>query len=174
MATAGSSKVTTRMRLAPRALAGGTLAAVALILAACGSSTPGLLSSQQAGVLNAALNGVNKNFNHGHCVKAQAHAESLRRRVAQLPSSVDQRIRSSLGQGARTVEQYVAQDCVQHHAAAPPPPVTTPPPATTTHSTPSPPPTTVGTTTNPGATTPSGPGNNGKGHAYGHHKHGGD
>jgi cell division septation protein DedD len=160
------------MRHAPRALAGGALAAAALILAACGSSTPGLLSSQQAGVLNAALNGVNRNFNHGHCVKAQTHAEALRRHIAQLPSSVNHRIRTSLGQGARTVEQYVAQDCVQQHAVTPPPIVTTPPPTTTTktkpNTTPTPPPTTVGTTTNPGATPPPNPGNKGKGHGHGH------
>lgn len=157
------------MRHAPRALAGGALAAAALILAACGSSTPGLLSSQQASVLNGALNGINRNFKHGHCVSAQTHAAALRRHIAQLPSSVDPRIRSSLGQGALTVEQYVAQDCVPHHAVAPPPIVTTTPPPTTTKSAPAPPPKTTGTTTNPGgATPPPNPGNNGRGHDHGH------
>lgn len=165
------------MRPAPRAIVGGCLAAATLILAACGSSTPGLLSSKQASLLNAALDGVTTNFDQGHCVSAQTHAELLRRHVAQLPSSVDRRVRNSLGQGALTVEQYVAQDCVQHHAPAPPPVTTATPPPTTTKAkpktTPSQP-TTVGTTTNPGATSAPGPGNNGQGHASGHHKHGGD
>jgi hypothetical protein len=167
------------MRFAPRALAGGPVAAAALILAACGSTTPGMLSSQQASVLNGALNAVNENFNHGQCVSAQTHAETLRRQVAQLPSSVDPRIRSSLSQGALTLEQYVTQGCVEHHQSTPPPVTTTPPPPTTTKTapkttTPPPPPTTTPTTTNPGATSAPGPGNNGRGHAYGHHKHGGD
>lgn len=167
------------MRLAPRALAGGPVAAAALILAACGSSIPGLLSSQQASVLNGTLNAVNQNLTRGHCVSAQTHAEALRRHIAQLPSSVNPKIRSSLSQSALTLEQYVTQGCVQHHSAVPPPVTTTTPPPTTTKTTPktttaTPPPTTTPTTTNPGATSAPGPGNNGQGHAYGHHKHGGD
>jgi hypothetical protein len=158
------------MRYAPRVLAGGWVAAAGLFATACGSSAPGLLSSQQAAQLNAALDRISARFSHHHCTAAQNQAANLRRRVEQLPASVNRNVRQSLQQGALTVEQYVAQDCIQQPTpAAPAPPVTT-----STHTTPPPPPKTTGTTTNPNATPPPNPGTKPKGHGHGPKAHGGD
>jgi hypothetical protein len=161
-----------RMRYAPRALAGGFVTAAALLVVACGSSALGLLSSEQAGALNAALDRVNAKLNHHHCVAAQNQAANFRRSIAQLPGSVSPTVRRSLDQGALTIEQYVAQDCVEQPAPAPPPPAATP--TTSTHTAPSPPPKKTGTTTNPNATPPPNAGTKAKGHGHGPKPHGGD
>ncbi len=159
------------MRHGPRALAGSCLAAAVFFVAACGSSTPGLLTSQQAGALNAQLDRINHKFSRHHCTAAQGAAQNLKTRVAQLPASVSPTVRSALAKGALTVEQYVAQDCVQQstQSTAPAPPA--PPTPTTTQTAPPPPPKTktktTGTTTNPGATPPSNAGNKPKDHGNG-------
>jgi hypothetical protein len=165
------------MRMRPRALAGTLLAAAGLFLAACGSSTPGLLSSQQAGALNAALDRVGHKFNRHHCTSAQAQAVRLRTQIAHLPTSVDATVRSALAKGALTVEQYVAQDCVPQPLQTAPAPTTTltPTTTTTTQSAPAPPKQkTTGTTTNPGATPPPNTGTKPKGHGHGNPQGGGD
>jgi hypothetical protein len=158
------------MRYGPRALAGSWLAAAGFFLAACGSSTPGLLSSQQAGALNAALDRVNHKLNNHHCIAAQTQAERLRAQIEQLPTGVSPTVRRSLAKGALTVEQYVAQDCTQQPIQNTPTPTTTSTPTTTTQPT-APQPTTktktTGTTTDPGATPPSNAGTKTKDHGKG-------
>jgi cell division septation protein DedD len=139
------------------------------LLAACGSSTPGLLSSDQAGTLNAALDRVNTKFHRHHCAAAQNAAERLRGQIAHLPNSVNPTVRRALAQGALTVEQYVAQDCVQQPVQTAP---ATPTPPTTTQAAPTPAPPkpktkTTQTTTNPGATPPSNAGNKPKNNGHG-------
>ncbi len=167
------------MRHAPRALAGGLLAALALSLAACGSSS-GLLSGQQAASLNAALDQVHVSLRAHDCAAARSEAAALKARIQQLPGSVNQKVRDSLAQGADTVERLVTRDCT----AAPvhttpthttPPPTTTTTTPTTTKTTPTTPattPPTTGTTTGPTTpttpTTPGPPPDHGKGHGKGH------
>jgi hypothetical protein len=158
------------MRYGPRALAGSWLAAAGFFLAACGTSTPGLLSGQQASALNASLNRVNHKFNSHQCIAAQTQAERLRAQIQQLPSGVSPTVRRSLAKGALTVEQYVAQDCTQQPTQNPPTPTTTSTPSTTTQPTAPPPKTktkTTGTTTDPSATPPSNAGTKPKDHGKG-------
>lgn len=171
-----------RMRHAPRALAGGFLAVLALSLAACGSSS-GLLSGQQAASLTAALNQVHASLRSHDCAAAESEAAALKGRVQQLPSSVNPKVRDSLAQGADTVERLVARDCTAASPHTTPPP-TTPPPTTTTTTptttkttptTPATTPTNTGTTTGPTTPTtpttsgpPPGHGPPGKGHGNGH------
>lgn len=153
------------MRYAPRALVGGWLAAASFFVAACASTTRGLLTTQQAGTLNTTLDRISHTFNDHDCVTAQAEAETLRTRIAQLPRSVSPTVRNALSAGALTVEQYVVQDCVQPLFQPAPPP----PGLTTTQSTPTPPTTqTTGTTTNPGATPPPNTGSKPKGKPKAH------
>ena len=169
------------MRHRPRALAGGLLAALALSLAACGSSS-GLLSSQEAASLNSALDRIHAALKHHECTAAHAHALALKSRVAQLPSSINGTVRSSLEQGVGTVERLVARDCQETPAATqpqttitttttttptvattttspPPPPKKKPKPHTTPATTPTQPGTTTGTTPGQGQGTGTGQGN---------------
>lgn len=148
------------MRNAPRALAGGWLAASALFLAACGSSS-GLLSTRQAAELNAQIDHIRTALDRHRCTRAQDDAAVLRTRIEQLPSSVSATVKSSLEQGVSAVEQELARDCVSQTVAPP----TSPPPATTPPST--------GTSSNPSAATPpSEPGTKSKGHGHGGSPHG--
>jgi hypothetical protein len=177
-----------RMRNAPRALAGGWLAALALSLAACGSSSSGLLSGQQAASLKAALDQVHASLRSHDCAAAESQAAALKARVEQLPDSVNPRVRDSLARGADTVKRLVVQDCTAAPATTPTPTQTTPPPTTPTTTTTTPTPTTPATTpsttgTTTGPTTPTAPtkpgpppghGPPGKGHGNGHGKGGHD
>lgn len=169
------------MRNAPRALLAGLICALALSLAACGSSSR-LLSSQEAGSLNAALNQIQGALDRHDCETAQANAFVLESRVEQLPSSVNATARASLERAASTVKRLVANDCPRQVPTTTQPqttqaPTTSSTPTTTT--TPPPkkpkpkPPKPATTTTTPGTTTgpPSGTGP-GQGHGHGGHGHG--
>ena len=159
------------MRPAPRALLGGLLATAALVPAACGGSSGGLLSSQQAAALNASLSRIRTSLNRHHCTAAQSEAGALRAQIKQLPSSVSPTVRNSIDQGVVTVQNLLAQRCIQQSTTPTAPVTPTPPPTTTKHKPkpPPPPPTTITTTTNP-ATPPSNPGSNP--HKHGHPKNG--
>lgn len=158
---------------------------LALSLTACGSSSSGLLSGQEAASLNAALHQVRTALDGHDCTTAQSEAAALKSRIAQLPSSVNGTVRASLEHGATTVERLVSSDCPQTPTTAAtqttPPPATTTTTTTTTITTTAPPPpkkpkhkTTPATTpTGPGTTT--GPGNShGHGNGNGHGNGGGD
>jgi hypothetical protein len=175
------------MRLAPRALLAGLISALALSLAACGSSS-GLLSGEQASSLRAGLNQIHTALNQHDCSTAQSEAIALKSRVANLPSSVNHTVRNSLADAASQLEQLVSKDCAPvttnaqpqttptttattttaTTATTPPAPKKKPKPRTTPkpHTTPATTPTQTGTTKT--GTTP-GPGN-GKGNGNGNGK----
>lgn len=186
-----ASKVTPRMRTAPRTLFAALIFALGLSLSACGSSSR-LLSGQEAGTLTAALQQVQAALGQHNCDTAQADAIALRARIDGLPSSVNATARASLAQGATRVQSLVAKECPRQAPATTAPQTTTQAPPTTTATTPPPPkpkpkpkppkpkpkppkpattPTQTGTTTGP----PQGNGNgNGNGHGHGNgNGHGG-
>ncbi len=106
------------MRLAPRALSAGPIAALAISLAACGSSA-GLLSGQQASSLRTSLDQVQTALDQHNCSVAESNAIALESAIARLPSSVNGTVRSSLVQGVNTVKRLVAQDCARRPATQP-------------------------------------------------------
>jgi hypothetical protein len=181
------------MRLAPRALFAGLISALALSVAACGSSSE-LLSGHQASSLKAGLNQIHAALNQHDCSTAQSEAIALKSRVANLPTSVNGTVRRSLANAASQLEQLVSKDCAPvtttaHPQTSPPTTATTTTTTTTTtattatnpppkkkpkpHTTPATTPTPTGTTTEPAPGPGKGNGN-GNGVGNGNGQGGGD
>ncbi len=114
-------------------------------LAGCGGSS--LLDGSSAEDLQASIERVQRAVDDGRCEEATAAATEGLSRVADLPSSVDSRLRSRLRQGFEELEQQIPSDCTppQTTTTEPPPTTTTEPPPTTTTE-PEPNPTTTQTT----------------------------
>ena len=184
-----------RMRHGLRALAAGGLGLVVSLVAACGSNS-GLLSSSDASSLSAQIQTVSADVTAGHCAAVPGDLNSLTQSLDNLPSSVNSTLRASLEQGVAQVRNFALQKCPSATASS----TTTTSTATTrtttsptttsttpTHTTTTPATTTATTPSNPGTTTTgpgsggtglgdqggNGGGGNGDGHGNGHHKHGG-
>ncbi|HEX5192228.1 MAG TPA: hypothetical protein VFW09_05445 [Solirubrobacteraceae bacterium] len=99
------------MGFGPRALLAAILGFAAAFVVACGSSGNGLLSSAQSSSIAAQLTAVQAAVNAGHCAKAQAASRKLTNAISDLPSGVNQKLLTNLGQGAATVAQLAAKDC---------------------------------------------------------------
>lgn len=121
-------------------------------LAGCGSSS--LLDGSSADDLQASIERVERAVDDGRCEEAMTAATEGLRRVGDLPSSVDSKLRSRLRQGFEELEQRIPSDCTPRETTTtepppttttePPPTTTTEPPTTTTE--PEPDPTTTATT----------------------------
>jgi hypothetical protein len=124
------------MRYAPRALLAGGLGFAASLLVACGGSA-GLLSTDQASTLNAALDQVSSAVQANNCGAASSAATSLTNAVQNLPSSINPTLTSDLNQGVATVQTLAARDCgrVTTTTTKTTPPTTTKSTTTTTSST---------------------------------------
>jgi hypothetical protein len=99
------------MGFGPRALLAAILGFAAAFVVACGSSGNGLLSSAQSSSIAAQLTAVQAAVNAGHCAKAQTASRKLTNAISDLPSGVNQKLLTNLGQGAATVAQLAAKDC---------------------------------------------------------------
>ena len=155
------SKVTTRMRYAPRAILAGGLGFAAAFVVACGGGSSGLLSGDQSIALSGQADQIASAVQAGNCVAATNASADLNRKVRTLPFTLNPTLRSNLTQGASTIEQLATKDC-RHHTAATgtthttsPTTTTTTTPTTTTTTTTTPTTTTTTTTTLTTATTPT-------------------
>jgi hypothetical protein len=171
------------MRPLLRALLAAGLGVCAAFLVACGESN-GLLASNDASGVNGGLDAVSAAVADHKCAAAGRASLTLQQEVARLPLTVDQKLRASLQQGARTVAVRAAADCAKTTTTT----TTTVPtttttdttttatttttqstatttPTTTTATTPTTttPTTTTPTTTTPTTTTPTSPGGAGPG-----------
>jgi hypothetical protein len=155
------------MGFGSRASLAAILGFAAAFVVACGSSGNGLLSSGQSSSIAAQLTSISNAVQAGHCGKATSASHKLTNLITDLPSGVNQKLLTNLGQGASTVQELAAKDCTAQSTSTPTVTVpttstqatttqtqtqtsttssaTTPPPTTTT----TPPPTTA---TNGGGT----------------------
>jgi hypothetical protein len=106
-----ASKVRRPMRHSIRALLAGGLGLAASLLVACGGSG-GLLSAGQANNLSSALDQASAAVSAGQCGQAQGAVNSFNNQLAALPGSINATLRSNLNQGANTVGQLAAKDCL--------------------------------------------------------------
>lgn len=157
------------VRRLPAVLLALCLGALCSFALACGQDREGLIASSRAQELQDNLDKIDEYVAAGRCDAVAANLEALRRRVNDLPGSVDRQLRQRLRTGVDRLETQAPEDC----AASKPqttttttdttpaetiPPDTTPvetvppptTPAVTTPSTTTPPPTTP-----PAATTPT-------------------
>jgi len=98
------------MGLRPRAFLAGSLGFAVAFVVACGGST-GLLSSQQAGGLNAQLNSLSSAVTAGRCDSARGAAQAFQSSVAALPSTINSTLAKNLGQGASTLSALADRNC---------------------------------------------------------------
>src|ERR1700744_2230240 len=99
------------MRFGPRASLAAILGFAAAFAVACGSSGNALLSSDQSSSIAAQLTAVQAAVDAGHCARAAVASRKLTNAISDLPSGVNQKLVSNLGQGAATVSQLAAKDC---------------------------------------------------------------
>jgi hypothetical protein len=144
------------MRFALKVIPIGVLGCAAALLVACGNRN-GLLSGGDASNLQNALASAQSACANGQIDRAALAAQRFSDRVDGLsPRSVDRRLIANLQQGARTLEQLVAQTCTQTTATTPTTPTTTAMPTTATTPTATTP-TAPTTSTAPTTTTPTTP-----------------
>ncbi|MDQ2897985.1 MAG: hypothetical protein M3Y09_20530 [Actinomycetota bacterium] len=105
------------MGLRPRAFLAGSLGFAVAFVVACGSGT-GLLSSQQAGGLNAQLNALSSAVGAGRCGSAQGAAQAFQSSVAALPSTINPTLSRNLGQGASTLSALAGRNCSSSSATS--------------------------------------------------------
>jgi len=98
------------MRYVSRALQAGGLGLVALLVAACGSGS-GLLSSSQGSQLTTELSQASADVTNGDCTGADTLIENVQTQVANLPGSVNSTLVSDLDQAAKTVLTLANRDC---------------------------------------------------------------
>jgi len=98
------------MGLRPRAFVAGSLGFAVAFVVACGGTT-GLLSSQQAGGLNAQLNSLSSAVSAGRCDSARGAAQAFQSSVAALPSTINSTLAKNLGQGASTLSALADRNC---------------------------------------------------------------
>jgi hypothetical protein len=92
------------------ALAVAALAA-ALSLAACGSSSGGLIPTETAGSLNSDLTNIQAGVTAQDCAVTDQAIESATLDFESLPSSINQRLASQLQQGFHTLVTYAELKC---------------------------------------------------------------
>ncbi|MBX5470528.1 MAG: hypothetical protein IRZ21_11610, partial [Thermoleophilaceae bacterium] len=133
-----------------RAVIGIPLAAAALALGGCGGGNGrhAIPRSDARGILTR-LDQVDANVEAGKCGSAAAEVADLRRRVADLPRSVDGDVRRALRDGVATLARLVEDQC---RRPEPTPTETTPTETVPTETTPT---ETVPTETTPTETVPT-------------------
>jgi hypothetical protein len=99
------------MGFGPRLSLAAILGFAAAFAVACGSNGNGLLSSDQSSSIAAQLTSVQAAVDAGHCARAAVASRKLTNAISDLPSGVNQKLVSNLGQGAATVSQLAAKDC---------------------------------------------------------------
>jgi hypothetical protein len=99
-----------RMRHAPRALVAGGLVLAVSLIAACGSQS-GLLSSSQANTLLAQLQQVNADLGRHDCVAASNDLGAVASQIQNLPDSVSSTLRQNLNTGVQTAQTLLARQC---------------------------------------------------------------
>jgi len=104
------SKVTPRMRYAPRAILSGILGFAASFVVACGGGS-GLLSGGQASNLSGQLDRISSAVAQKNCGSAASGTVALAGAVQRLPATVDATLRANLAQGVQTVSQLALRDC---------------------------------------------------------------
>lgn len=135
-------------RLLPFLLALALGAGAAAGLVACGSSAS-LIPSSDAAKLERQLASLQKSVNGGECDAADAAVAELTNAVANLPKSVDTKLRDTLHRGVANLAARAPQACLNVDSVTVTTPViTTPvePDTTPTEPTPTPEPTTPDTT----------------------------
>jgi hypothetical protein len=142
------------MGFGSRASLAAILGFAAAFVVACGSSGNGLLSSGQSSSIAAQLTAISNAVQAGHCGRATIASHRLTNLISGLPSDVNQKLLTNLGQGASTVQELAVKDCTTQSTSTPT--VTAPPTSTQATTTQTQPPTTsaVTTTTPPTHTTP--------------------
>jgi hypothetical protein len=98
MPTGRVSKVTRRMRHAPRAILAGVLGFAAAFVVACGGGS-GLLSGGQASGISDQLSSVSSALANGDCTGVTNATQNLSNEVSNLPSSVSPALRANLTEG---------------------------------------------------------------------------
>jgi hypothetical protein len=137
------------MGFGSRALLAAVLGLAAAFVVACGSSANGLLSSAQSSSIAAQLTAISNAVQAGHCGRATIASHRLTNLITDLPSGVNQKLVTNLGQGASTVQELSAKNCT---ASTSTPTVTVP--TTTTPTSTSETQTQTQTTTSTTTTTP--------------------
>src|SRR3984957_1470064 len=107
------------MGFGSRALLAAVLGFAAAFVVACGSSGNGLLSSGQSSSIAAQLTAISNAVQAGHCGRATIASHKLTNLISGLPSSVNQTLLTNLGQGAGTVQELAAKQCVTHTTSTP-------------------------------------------------------
>lgn len=131
------------------------LSCAAVALAGCGSSS--LLDGSSAQDLQQSLTTVSDAVDAGDCSEARKAARTGLQRVSDLPSSVDDALRSRLRTGFEELQDRIATDC-ESDTKTTPPVTTETTPAPTTETTPAEPaPETTPETTTPDETAPEDP-----------------
>lgn len=142
-----------RMRVLP-SLTALLLGAATALLFACGGN--GRIPSTDATRVEQALDQVSANFEAGNCAGAQQGVAKATAALADLPDSVDARLRNRLRSGLNELSQRVPATCGQAQQQEPtttqPDTTSTPTNTVPTDTTP-----TVPTDTVPSDTTPTGP-----------------
>jgi hypothetical protein len=122
------------MGFGSRASLAAILGFAAAFVVACGSSGNGLLSSGQSSSIAAQLTSISNAVQAGNCGKATTASRNLTDLISGLPSGVNQKLFTNLGQGASTVQELAAKDCTTHSTSTPT--VTVPTSTTQTSTTP--------------------------------------
>jgi hypothetical protein len=86
---------------------------------ACGSSGNGLLSSGQSSSIASQLTAISNAVQGGHCGRATVASHRLNNLITDLPSDVNQKLVTNLGQGASTVQELAAKDCTTQSTSTP-------------------------------------------------------
>jgi hypothetical protein len=145
------------MRYFSRALLAGGLGFAVSFIAGCGGGA-GLIPADQASTLNSQLDQVSSALAAGNCTAVRSAAQSLVSAEANLPSTVNSKLRADLNNGVSTVSQRAVGTCTAATTATTTTPTTTATTTATTATTTTPT-TTATTTSNPTtpATTPTTP-----------------
>jgi len=138
-----------------RLLAAGLLGISAAVLVACGSSTSGLIPTDNAGPLQNDFEAVAKaaQAGDGNCTATTAAINKTEQDFAALPSSINAGLHSRLSQGIANLRTRALELCTQPLAQT----TTTSPPRTTTTTTPAAKTQTTTTPPTPPTTTPTTP-----------------
>jgi hypothetical protein len=94
----------------PPALAAAAVATV-LALAACGSSSGGLIPTDTAGTLNSDLGNIHAGVAAGDCAVTNAAIETATIDFENLPSSIDKRLANQLIQGFKSLTTSAELQC---------------------------------------------------------------
>ncbi len=134
-------------------LSGAVLAA--LLAAGCGRENPQLIPSQDADELIAVVDAAGQATAAGDCAQAHDAVADARRRVSELPRTVNRRLERNLQDWLRYLDRRIRVDCVPAGATATPTPTETATETPTPTKTPKPTPTPTETPTPTATETPT-------------------